>query len=113
MRILNQTKNILLANSVILANTPLRRMKGLLGRKEFKQNEAIILQPCNSIHTFFMRFPIDVIFVDKDNKIVKTISQLVPFRLSGIYFNAVMAIELPVGTIQASGSSESDKIALE
>ncbi len=113
MRIVNQTKRTVLAESVVIADTPFKRIKGLLGRKDFKEGEALIIKPCNSIHTFFMRFPIDVLFVAQDNRIIKAISYLGPFRLTSIYFNASFAIELPAGTIQSTSTQQGDCLTIE
>ncbi len=113
MKIINQTKNTILAENAVMAQTPLARMKGLLARKELKQGEALILKPCNSIHMFFMRFAIDVIFVDKNNKVVHAVISIKPFRISNIYWRSVLAIELPTGTVQSSLTSQGDTILLE
>ncbi|MFH1127854.1 MAG: DUF192 domain-containing protein [Candidatus Omnitrophota bacterium] len=112
MRLINKTKNTILAQDVQVADTLFSRMRGLLGKKELKSGQAIVLKPCNSIHTFFMRFPIDVVFVNKDNKVVKTIPGLKPFCLSGIYFSSSFAIELPAGTIQANLTEQTDTLEL-
>ncbi|MDP2928216.1 MAG: DUF192 domain-containing protein, partial [Candidatus Omnitrophota bacterium] len=97
MRLINQTKNTVLAEDVFIANTPFKRIKGLLGRKVFLPNQAIILDPCNSVHTFFMRFAIDILFVDKDYKVIKAILKLDPNRITRIYWQAIRVIELPAG----------------
>ena len=112
MKIINQTKNTLLAEDVIMADRPLKRIRGLLGRKEFKKGEAIILKPCNSIHTFFMRFPIDVLFIDKENRVIKAVSHLEPFRLTPVYFNSAFTVELPSGTISSTLTCEGDSLLL-
>ncbi len=112
MRILNKTKNTVIAEDVIIASTLFKRLKGLLGLKELKSGQALILKPCNSIHTFFMHFPIDVVFAAKDNKIVKIIPALKPFRLSGIYFSSSFAVELPAGTILSSVTEKNDSLEL-
>lgn len=113
MKIINKTKNTILAEEVIIANSLFKRTKGLLGRKEFKTGQAIILKPCNSIHTFFMRFPIDVLFVSKDNRVIKAISRLKPFQLTYIYWNATFAIELPAGIIQSTSTHQDDLLIIE
>jgi len=112
MQIANKTKNTILAQNAVIADTILKRMKGLLGRKDFKEGEALVLKPCNSIHTFFMSFAIDVVFVDSNNKVVKAISAMTPFRLSRIYFKARLAIELPVGTISKTTTQPNDLLQL-
>jgi uncharacterized membrane protein (UPF0127 family) len=113
MRIINKSKNTNLADKVALADNPVSRSRGLLGRKSLLQGEALVIKPCSSIHTFFMRFPIDVIFVDRNNQIIKAISGLKPWRLTGIYFNAGYVVELPEGAIQSSLTSKGDTLILE
>jgi uncharacterized membrane protein (UPF0127 family) len=113
MRIINKTNSAILAEDVVVADAPLKRMSGLLGRKDFYKGQALILKPCNSMHTFFMRFPIDVLFVDKDNRVVKALSNLRPFRISGIYLSSAFIIELPSGTILSTKTQENDTLLLE
>jgi hypothetical protein len=110
MKIINKANNNVLAENVVVANTSLKRIKGLLGRKEFPQGEALILDPCNSIHMLFMKFAIDVLFVDNNNRVVKAISSLKPFCLTPVYFRSKLAIELPVGAIEASHTTAGDEI---
>ena len=93
-----------------MADSPFRRMKGLLGRKGLKPGEALILKPCNSIHTFFMRFAIDVLFVNKDSRVIKAISGIKPFRITYIYYHADFAVELAAGIIQSTSTSLGDLI---
>jgi uncharacterized membrane protein (UPF0127 family) len=112
MKIINVTKNALLAENAIIAGTFSKRIKGLLGEKDFKKGQALMITPCNSIHTLFMRFPIDVLFVDSDNRIVKLISHMLPFRISGIYFQAHFVIELPAGTLEATSTQKGDRLNL-
>ena len=113
MKIINKTRNIVLAEEGSIADCVFSRMKGLLGKKELNKGEALVIKPCNSIHTFFMRFPIDVLFVGKDSRVVKAISCLKPFCLSAIYLNASFTIELPSGTIQSSSTQAGDQISLQ
>lgn len=67
--------------------------------KEMRGFDGLLLEPGNSIHNFFVRFPIDVLFLSKDMKIVKIIKCFKPWRISGIYFKARKVLELPNGTI--------------
>ncbi len=80
------------------ANTMFSRMKGLMFAKEMI-GDGIILDPANSIHNCFVRFPIDVIFMNNDFKIVKIIRSFKPWRFSWIYFKATKVLELPEGII--------------
>lgn len=113
MKIINKTKNVALAEDAMTADTLFKRMKGLLGRKEFKPGQALILKPCDSIHTFFMRFPIDALFVNRDNTVIKTYSNLKPWSLSGIFFDAAFCAELPSGTLTLTKTCLADQIEIE
>ena len=112
MRLINQTKNTILAEDVFIANTPFKRIKGLLGKKVFLPDQAIILDPCNSVHTFFMRFAIDILFVDKDYKVVKALPKLDPNRITRIYWHSSRVIELPVGRLTFTNTQAKDQLQL-
>ncbi len=112
MKIINITRQKLLAQDIETANTLLTRMKGLLGKPFLNPGQALIITPCNSIHTFFMRFAIDVLFINRNNVIVGLIGDLKPFRLSPVYFNSFFAVELPAGTIQATSTQLQDTISI-
>ena len=112
MRLINQTKNTVLAEDVFIADTPFKRIKGLLGKKVFLPNQAIILAPCNSVHTFFMRFAIDILFVDKDYRVVKALPELDPNRISRIYWHASRVIELPAGSLNFTNTQAKDQLQL-
>lgn len=109
MELINSSQNGKLASNVVIANTSWSRTKGLLGRKSL-QNEALILSPCNSIHSCFMSFKFDVIFIDKDGRVIHLIERMKPFRFSPIIRKAWAVIELPVGVIQSSGTRIGDMI---
>jgi uncharacterized protein len=113
MKINNLTKKTILAQEARLADKLWARMKGLLGEQKLLPGQGLVLKPCNSIHTFFMNFSIDVLFLDKADRVVKMFSVLKPFRLTSVYFSAHLAIELPAGVIQATGTSLGDIVQLE
>jgi uncharacterized membrane protein (UPF0127 family) len=108
--ILNLTRNTTIASHIEIARGPWARMKGLLGASNFPLNEALIITRCQSIHMFFMKFPIDVIFCDRQNKVIGLCETLKPFCLSPIFFKASYAIELPSGIIAASKTQIGDQI---
>lgn len=82
-----------------VANTFSSRLIGLLGRDGMAPGSALVLKPSGLIHTAFMRFPIDVIFLDGRQRVVATATHLQPFRVAWGGWNARMAVELPAGTI--------------
>ncbi|MFA5092486.1 MAG: DUF192 domain-containing protein [Candidatus Omnitrophota bacterium] len=110
MPLINFTKNIVLAQDVFIAKTILARARGLLGRKIFSPQQALILDSCNSVHTFFMHFPIDIIFVDKNYKVIKLISNFKPNRISKICWHASKVIELPSGVLNATKTQLHDQL---
>ena len=112
MLVLNITKNSQIADRAIKANGFLARMVGLLGRGELASEEALIIDHCQSIHMLFMRFPIDVIFVGRDNRVVGLSQNIKPFQLSKIFFKSSYAVECPVGVIATSKTTLGDEIAL-
>lgn len=113
MKIINISKNITLADNAQAANTFLKRLIGLLNRKSLRQGEALILAPSNCIHSLFMRFTIDALFLDKNGRVVGLLPSFKPFRLSPIYFNANTTIELPEGALQLTQTQPGDTIQIE
>src|SRR3990167_5499973 len=102
MRILNATKNTVLAKEGRVADTFFKRLKGLLGKESLRINEALVITRCKAIHMFFMRFAIDGVFVGKDNRVAGLVYGIRPFRISPFFLKASFVIEFPVGTIAAS-----------
>ena len=86
MRIINHTQNTVLADRVVLADTFLSRLRGLLGRTSLPDGEAMIITRCNSIHMFFMRFPIDVVFIDKKDIVVGLLENFPPNLISPLFW---------------------------
>lgn len=110
--ILNTTKNTVIAQKGVLAGTFFSRMIGLLNRPSLLPGEALVITRCQSIHMLFMRFPIDAIFVDKNNYVVGLVESLLPFRFSRIFLKASRVIEVPSGTIVQSSTALGDKIEI-
>jgi len=113
MRIINKTKNTVIAEQAAMADTVLSRLKGLLGRDSINPGEALIITQCRSIHMFFMKFGIDVIFVDKRNRAVGTVKRIKPFLMSPYFWQAVSAIELPEGVIERTKTAVGDELEIQ
>jgi hypothetical protein len=113
LRVKNVTKDKLLADRAERAISFFERFKGLMGRPSLGFGEGLHILKCNSIHTFFMRIPIDVAFLDDAGVIVKQVSALPPWRATSIYRQARTAMELPAGTLTASGTQEGDRLDFE
>ena len=112
-RLLNRTRGAVLALRVEHAEGVLERMRGLLGRASLEEGEALSIAPCASIHTFFMRFPIDAVFLDRRGRVVRALSDLRPWRATRFHLRAARAVELPAGTLARTGTREGDLLAFE
>ena len=110
-RIANARTGQIVAEHADLAQSPLKRMKGLLGKKGLAPDEAIILRPASSIHTVFMRFAIDVIYIDRDSKVVKVVRNLVPYRFSSAK-GAKTVIEMTAGATNSTDLHPGDQLVM-
>ena len=100
----------LICTQLTKAESFLSRAKGLLGRSELLEQEALWIKPCNNIHTYFMKFPIDCVFIDKKMKVVKTKSHIPAFKIVGPIWKSSSVIELPAGTIRKFNIQEGDTL---
>lgn len=107
LRVSNLTRNTVLATSVEVANTSSKRRKGLLGREGLSSGGGLWISPCESVHTFWMRFPIDLIYLDRKNRVRKLKSGVPAWRLSAC-LRAHSVIELPSGTIRGTQTQPGD-----
>jgi uncharacterized membrane protein (UPF0127 family) len=95
----------------LVADRPWARMRGLLGRSSLPRGEAILLRPAASIHTFFMRFPIDVVFVDENSRVIRIAHRLEPWRTAAKR-SAAAVLELAAGECERRGLHEGDELQL-
>lgn len=113
MMLYNITQKTVLARHVKYAGNFFRRFIGLMFKRKFPTSyEALILSPCNSIHTMFMFYPIDVIFLDERLRVLHACQAMRPLRISPVIVAAVQTVELPAGTIAHSGTRIGDFLSL-
>lgn len=86
------------------------RLKGLLGTSSLEPGSALVIRPCTGVHTFFMKYPIDVVFADRDGVVVAVCHSLRPWRWTAIHPHAYEVIELPAGAAKAAGVKEGSRI---
>jgi uncharacterized membrane protein (UPF0127 family) len=110
LRVTNLTRGAILADRAEEATGFFPRFIGLMGKKDLPFGQGLHLLPCNSIHTFFMRIPIDALFLDPELKIVRLFNALPPWRVTGLYWSARSVLELPAGTAFASKTAEGDRL---
>lgn len=113
MQVFNQTKNVPLITKGRVADTFWLRLKGLLGAAPLQKQEGLILVGEKSIHTLFMGFPIDVVYVDKTYRVIRADENMVPYRLGSFVFKSAYVLEMPVGTIADTNTHVGDQLKFE
>jgi len=108
----NQTRNTVLANAAEVADTSAKRRIGLLKHERLDPGEGLWITPCESVHTFFMKFPIDLVYLDRHLKVRKVRSRVRPWRLSSCLL-AHSVLELPAGTVKQSGTQAGDELTFD
>jgi uncharacterized membrane protein (UPF0127 family) len=112
LQVYNIQRRIDLVTAGGVADTFWSRGKGLIGRKQLDAGEGLLIDPCGSIHCFFMSIPIDVIYLDRDNCVVGVDKKIRPWQMGGFYRGAKRVLELPAGTIEATGTAVGDRLAV-
>jgi uncharacterized membrane protein (UPF0127 family) len=97
--LVNARTGAMIARQLLTAFDSASRRKGLLGRESLAEGTALIIAPSNAVHTFFMRFPIDVAFVSKDGRVLK-VRHAVPKRRAAFALRACAVVEMAAGALQ-------------
>ncbi|HET7656783.1 MAG TPA: DUF192 domain-containing protein [Bacillales bacterium] len=113
MKLLNVNNGQLLAENVRLARRFKDRLLGLMFTKCLPPGQALLLQPCRSIHTFFMNYSIDVLYLDSANRVAAVNENLRPGKLGKGLKNALAVVELPSGTISATKTEVGQTVRFE
>lgn len=113
MKIYNSTQNKMVLEDAKVADNFISRTIGLLSKKALNKGEGLIIKSCNSIHTFFMKFAIDVLFVDKNNRVIALYENVKPWRVLPIHLSASYVIELEAGSICEKKIYKDDYLSFE
>jgi hypothetical protein len=111
LRVLNLTRGAVLGESVEMAGTSAARRKGLLGRDALVPGGGLWIVPCESVHTFWMRFPIDLVYLDRGQRVKKVRHSVPAWRMSAC-LSAHSVLELPAGTAAHTGTQRGDALEL-
>ena len=111
MVLVNATKQTVLSDRCHFANTVWKRMIGLLNRKSLVPGDGLLFDRCYGVHTFGMRFAIDVLFLDQDPRVIRAVRSLPPFRTCAVK-RAVYVLELPLGSVERSRTAEGDQVQI-
>ena len=112
LRVANQTKGQVLADRADIADTSAKRRTGLLKHTGLEPGEGLWIAPCEGVHTFGMKFPIDVLFLNKKKKILKARPDMVRGRIA-FSLLAHSVLELPAGTLAQTGTVAGDQLEFE
>lgn len=112
LRVVNRRTEKVLSDRCQEAASLVRRTIGLLNRASLEDGGGLLLRPCSSVHNFFMRFPIDVVFLDKEGRVLKMYTPLKQWRASSIVRGAKQTLELPVGTVARTDTRVGDLLDL-
>jgi uncharacterized membrane protein (UPF0127 family) len=110
----NQTRETFVATEVSVANNYLLRLVGLLGKtaRWAQPGRGLLIIPCHGVHTLGMMFPLDLIFLNREKRVIHIEEYVRPFRVSKVIRKAVSVLELPVHTIYRSGTREGDRLEI-
>jgi uncharacterized membrane protein (UPF0127 family) len=108
--VFNVSRQSFLSLGVAVADTPLARLRGLLGRMRLRPNEGLWVVPSRGIHTFGLRSPIDVIYLDGSQRVLHIIEHLSPLRIAGLRMQSHSVLELPAHAIWGSGTQVGDQL---
>ncbi len=112
MKAINLNTHKELAANLETARNLLGRIKGLLGKSSLPPGEALLIKPCNGIHTFGMQFAIDAVFLDRKNRVVALTENLRPNHMTPLHFRAASVIELPAGTVEATETAIGHEVGI-
>jgi uncharacterized protein len=101
-----------LGDRITVAETSLSRLVGLLRKRGLGPGTGLLIIPSQSIHTVAMRFPIDVVFVDRNWRVIHLRPTMVPFRITGIHWKARCVLELPAGLIAETSTCIGDQLSI-
>ena len=110
----NQTRQAYLATSLAVADTHWTRLRGLLGLGpgDFRNGYGIWIVPCHGVHTLGMRFPLDVIYLDRSLNVIEVQRSLQPWRFAPVRMRATSVLELPTQTAAETGTAVGDRIEI-
>ena len=110
--VINQTRGITLGEQVGKADSFWTRAKGLLGKRSLAPGEGLLLYPCRGIHSYGMRFDFDAVYLDRQQSVIHIIERMPPHRSGPMLNEAHAVLELPAGTIGATGTAIGDQLII-
>ena len=113
LRAKNTTRGTLVGQCIRVAESGFQRIIGLLGERELSSGDGLLILPSQGVHTWGMQFPIDVVVLDANWKVIATRQQMRPFRFTRVFWKAAAVLELPIGTLDSTSTCVGDAIEFE
>ena len=108
----NISRDVTLADAAPVADNMWTRLRGLIGRPPLREGQGLVIRPSRGIHSFFMSYPIDAIYVNDQGEVVRRLENLRPFRAAPMCFRTRYVVELPAGTLNRTRTEVGDRIEL-
>ncbi|MEM1058796.1 MAG: DUF192 domain-containing protein [Verrucomicrobiota bacterium] len=113
LRVTNTTRQAVLVEAGGIADNPLTRVRGLLGRRGLEPGDGLLITPCTSIHSMWMRFRFDAVFLSREGEVIHLIEDMAPWRCSPLVWKAQSVLEVPSGTAARTGTRLGDRLETE
>lgn len=113
LRVSNPARRSVLGDRIGVADSTLTRFVGLMGRRSLAPGHGLLISPSNGVHTFWMRFSIDALFLDREHRVLSVYGNLRPFRVTALNWKASTVLELPAGTIAATSTQVGDVLQFD
>jgi len=110
--VVNRTRGLIIADQVEMATSFWARARGLIGRRSLSEGFGLAIIPCQAIHMAFVAMPLDIAHVDRNGRIVQILHGIKPWRLGPIVLQSAWVVELPSGTVDATGTRVGDLVEL-
>ena len=113
LNLIEKTGKELIAAEVVEANTFFNKLFGLITRRKLKDREGFLIKNCNGIHTFWMRYSIDIVFIDEKNSVLAIYNNFKPFRVTPFIKDACSVLELRSGEVKKTSLKVGDSVNFE
>ncbi len=110
LQVKNQTQDLVLVHEGRVAKNSFTRLRGLIGVRELSQGDGLLITPCKGVHCMFMSIPIDVLYVDKNDKVIAMDHGMRPWSFGRLRRSSRYVIELPAGLLAATGTNVGDQL---
>ncbi len=113
LHVVNTTRDVVLVEAGRIADNSWTRLKGLIGVRELPAGDGLLIRPCRGVHCMFMSIPIDVLYVDRTDKVIALDRHMAPWRIGRVHPRSRYVLELPAGTIDRTGTAVGDQLQVD